>query len=313
MLAACPSSESLADAVWVDLFNPSDDERAAAERATGLRVPTRDEINEIEWSSRVFMEGGAVYLSTPVLTGNDPMTSALTTVGFVLSSGRLVTLRYAPIVAFERLVAGYAKAPEITPGDAFLKILEAIVDHAADTFERASAELEQVSNGAFRRDRLRGAQLARASEALHTSLRKLGRMDDGISHVRDTLLGIDRITAFVLDGDSRQRLVGSGPRLTAIRADVASLNDYQVHLSGKVQFLLDATLGFISIQQNDIVKTLTIVSVVGVPPVLIAGIYGMNFRVMPELSWQLGYPLALVLIVVSGLVPVAWFKWRGWI
>jgi magnesium transporter len=303
MLATCPSVESLSDVVWLDLFNPTDDERLAAERATGLRVPVREEINEIEWSSRVFMEGGALYLSTPVLTGIDPMTSTLTTVGFVLSPERLVTLRYVPITAFDRLVASYAKATSVVPGDAFLKILEAIVDHAADTFERASAELEHVSNGAFRRDRLRGAQLARASEALHA----------GISHVRDTLLGIDRITAFVLDGDSRQKLVGSAARLASIRADVASLNDYQVHLSGKVQFLLDATLGFISIQQNDIVKTLTIVSVVGVPPVLIAGIYGMNFRFMPELGWQLGYPLALLLIVVSGLVPVAWFKWRGWI
>ncbi len=303
----------MSDVVWLDLFNPTDDERVATERATGLRVPTREQINEIEWSSRVFMEGGALYLSTPVLTGSDPMTSVLTTVGFVLSPERLVTLRYVPVAAFDRLVAGYAKTPSIIPGDAFLKILEAIVDHAADTFERASADLEQVSNGAFRSDHLRGTQLARASEALHASLRKLGRMDDGISHVRDTLLGIDRITAFVLDGDSRQKLVGSAPRLSSIRADVASLNDYQVHLSGKVQFLLDATLGFISIQQNDIVKTLTIVSVVGVPPVLIAGIYGMNFRLMPELSWQLGYPLALLLIVVSGLVPVAWFKWRGWI
>jgi magnesium transporter len=101
-------------------------------------------------------------------------------------------------------------------------------------------------------------------------------------------------------------------RMKSIRADVTSLTDYQSHLEGKVQFLLDATLGFISIEQNDIVKTLTIASVVGVPPVLIAGIYGMNFRVMPELHWTLGYPFAIALIVLSGLVPLWWFKRRGW-
>jgi magnesium transporter len=93
----------------------------------------------------------------------------------------------------------------------------------------------------------------------------------------------------------------------------SALTDYQVHLSGKLQFLLDATLGFISIQQNDIVKALTIASVVGVPPVLIAGIYGMNFRVMPELGWSFGYPLALAVMGVSALMPLAWFRWRGWL
>lgn len=194
----------------------------------------------------------------------------------------------------------------------FLKILESFVDHAADSFERASVELERVSSAAFRSDRLRASRLHSASEMLHAAVRKLGRMDDGISHVRDTLLGVDRITAFVLDGGGEPRLADAGPRLHALRADVASLKDYQVHLAGKVQFLLDATLGFINIQQNEIVKTLTIASVVGVPPVLIAGIYGMNFRVMPELGWDLGYPMALVAIVVSALVPIAWFRWRGW-
>ena len=100
--------------------------------------------------------------------------------------------------------------------------------------------------------------------------------------------------------------------MKAIRADIASLTEYQSHLSGKAQFLLDATLGFINIEQNEIVKTLTITSVVGIPPVLVAGIYGMNFHVMPELSWPLGYPMAMALIVVSGLLPLVWFKRRGW-
>jgi magnesium transporter len=311
MLAKCPSSAETSAAVWIDLLNPTDEERAAVEQATKLRVPMQSEISEIEFSSRVFVEGGALYLSTPVLDGNDLMNSALTIVGFVLSAEHLVTLRFAPIAVLERLLTT-DMGGQASPHEAFLRMLEAIVDHAADSFERASAQLVQVSNSAFRGERSRPSQRARASEVLHASLRKLGRMNDGISHVRETLLGIDRIIAFVVDGDGKQRLVDSGPRLQSIRADVASLNDYQAHLSGKVQFLLDATLGFISIQQNDIVKTLTIVSVVGVPPVLIAGIYGMNFKYMPELGWAFGYPAALILIVISALVPIAWFKWRGW-
>jgi len=312
MLTQYPSAPGSSAALWIDLLEPSDEERADAERLTGLRMPTRAEISEIEWSSRVFVEGDALYLSTPVLDALDPSSAALTTVGFVLAPERLVTLRFARIAAFEKLLSRYVSATAIDPREVFLTILESFVDHAADSFEHASGELERISSSAFRGQRLRPSQLANASEVLHAALLELGRMDDGISHVRDTLLGVDRITAFVLDGDGHQRLVDEGPRLHSLRADIASLKDYQVHLAGKVQFLLDATLGFISIQQNEIVKTLTIASVVGVPPVLIAGIYGMNFRVMPELGWAFGYPAALIAIIVSALVPIAWFKRRGW-
>ena len=121
-----------------------------------------------------------------------------------------------------------------------------------------------------------------------------------------------RIAAFAHE-NSRDGQPVDQPRSQAIRADILSLNDYQAHLSGKVQFLLDATLGFISIEQNDVVKTLTVVSVVGVPPVVIAGIYGMNFHHMPELDWTFGYPISIGLMIASALLPLAWFKWRGWL
>jgi magnesium transporter len=311
MLSRIPSSAaSPADVVWIDLLQPTDAERADVERATELRLPTQPEIEEIEWSSRVFLENGALYLSTPLTDGVEGISDAVTTLGFVLSSRHLVTLRFAPIALIERLLAS---PPEKSPGDALLKILDAIVDHAADALERASAVLEKISNSAFRSDRPHATRMANANRELHEALRKLGRLADGLSHIRDTLLGVDRISAFALDGDGKQRLVDSTPRLQSLRSDINSLKDYQGHLNGKVQFLLDATLGFISIQQNEIVKALTIVSVVGVPPVLIAGIYGMNFKGMPELGWSLGYPFALGLIIISAAVPIAWFKWRGWI
>jgi len=132
------------------------------------------------------------------------------------------------------------------------------------------------------------------------------------SRIRDALLGVGRIAGFVMESGFEGTPAVNAARMKAIRADIASLTDYQAHLSGKVQFLLDATLGFINIEQNEIVKTLTIASVVGIPPVLVAGIYGMNFRVMPELTWSFGYPMAIVLVVVSGLIPLIWFKRRGW-
>jgi magnesium transporter len=313
MLVKKPSAAStLNDAIWIDLINPTDDERAEVERVLGLALPTRADIEEIETSSRVYVENDALYLSTPMLTGDDCLTHGLTAVGFVLTRTRLVTLRFAKVAAFEHLVDKTEKTSAPSASDAFLKLLETVVDHAADALEHAGAELESISHRAFRAERPRKRDHERTSVDLRAALRHLGRMSDGISHLRDSLLGMARIAAFVHETARETHLGGEQPRLNAIKGDIASLNDYQSHLIAKVQFLLDATLGFINIQQNDIVKTLTIVSVVGVPPVLIAGIYGMNFRVMPELAWPLGYPYALALIVVSTLVPLAWLKWRGW-
>jgi magnesium transporter len=314
MLTKIPGSAGgLSDAVWIDLFEPSDEERADVERATSLEVPTKEAINEIESSSRVFARADALYLSTPVIVGTNCASDVLTTLGFVLSPKRLVTVRFSRVVALDKVLTSPSGAAEPNAGDTFLKVLEAIIDQAADTLEHGSTALDQISTSAFRREGQRSASFANASKGLHDALRQLGRLNEGLSHIRDTLLGFARITAFVADSDFKRRLKDGEQRLHALRTDISSLNDYQAHLANKVQFLLDATLGFINIQQNDIVKALTIVSVVGVPPVLIAGVYGMNFKAMPELEWPLGYPFALILIVVSALAPLAWFKWRDWI
>jgi magnesium transporter len=103
------------------------------------------------------------------------------------------------------------------------------------------------------------------------------------------------------------------PKLRTLRRDIASVSDFDTHLNDKLQFLLDATLGFINIAQNNLMKVLTVVSVVGVPPVLVAGIYGMNFKAMPDLDWAWGYPYGLALIAITGIIPLVWFRVRGWI
>lgn len=314
MLTFIPATAAnLSDAIWIDLVEPTEEERQRVEQATSLRLPSRDTIEEIESSSRVFTEGTVAYLSTPVLENTDCVNGKVTSLGFVLAPTRLVTVRFGAVTAFDTVAAHYASAPPPDARDAFLRILEEIVEGTADALEHASAQLERISHDAFHRDRPRRYKLAQASEALRGALRKLGRMGDGISHVRDALLGLGRIATFAHENAREGRTAAELARSQALRADITSLNDYQAHLSAKVQFLLDATLGFISMEQNDVVKTLTVVSVVGVPPVLIAGIYGMNFKQMPELNWSFGYPLAIGLMVVSALLPLAWFKWRGWL
>jgi magnesium transporter len=313
MLVVIPGSAALSDAVWIDLLNPTDDERRQVEEATRLRLPTEGEIAEIESSSRVFREGATTYLSTPVLESMDSASAAVTSVGFVLSPSQLVTLRFAHVAAFDEVAVAFATTAATSARDAFLRILESIVEQTADALEHASAELEKISHAAFRADRETRRKKAKTGAALRAALQKVGQMGDGMSHVRNTLLGLARIATFAHDDADKGPPAADPARMTTIRGDIASLSDYQANLSGKVQFLLDATLGFISIEQNEIFKALTVASVAGVPPVLIAGIYGMNFKHMPELGWLLGYPFAVVLIVASALVPIAWFKWRGWI
>ena len=312
MIRSYPKSDPpWSNATWLDLCESTEEERAQVEAATGLRVPTELEVSEIESSSRVFTENGASYLSTPVPSSGDAHTP-LSAVGFVLTQRVLITVRFANHAVLDSAFLACEMSSGQTACEAFLRILEALVDRAADALEHASSDLDSVSHAAFHSEKSRGKQLRQKTQSLHQALRKLGQIGDRVSQIRETLLGIGRIAAFVMETNAALVSPAEQARLKAIRADISSLNDYQGHLSGKVQFLLDATLGFINIEQNDIVKTLTIVSVVGVPPVLVAGIYGMNFRHMPELDWPWGYPFALLLMLVTGLAPLLWFKWRGW-
>jgi magnesium transporter len=148
---------------------------------------------------------------------------------------------------------------------------------------------------------------------LRELLQRVGGSGDLTSKLRDSLLGIGRIVPYVLGLGIKWLPAEVTPRLQTLERDIASLSDYDVHLTNKVQLLLDATLGLINIQQNNIIKVLTIVSVVGVPPTLVASMYGMNFRYMPELHWTWGYPFGLALIILSALAPLLWFKLRGWL
>jgi magnesium transporter len=305
MIRAYPSDD-LATATWIDLMQPTADEVERVREVTHLRIPTEAQISEIESTSRLGFERGAYYVSTP-LVARQGDEHTVVPVGFVLSSQLLLTVRYAELPSLDEAHKLCSKASARNAEEAFLHILEAIVDRAADHLEHERAACDELSRNTFRRQATAGD-----SSNLQATLKQVGMVADRTSLARDGLLGIGRIAAYIMDGGFEGAPTVNAARMQAIRADVASLTDYEVHLSSKVQFLLDATLGFINIEQNEIVKTLTIASVVGVPPVLVAGIYGMNFHYMPELGWRYGYPLALLAIAVSALVPLIWFKRRHW-
>jgi len=318
MLDCFPAHPDAADlkstegVVWIDLMNPTESEVEFVQNATGYRVPSKDELSEIQNSSRTFAEKDAIYLSTPLIVHAFSHEGNLAPVGFILAPKLLITVRFAKYRAFDLVQRDVCTIPDLTANEAFVRLMENIIDKGADLLERVSAELDAVSQSAFHVQTGKTRKLNEATTRLREALRTVGRLGDRLSQIRDVLLGVGRIVGYVIETRAADMGAERRSRLNAVRADVISLNDYEGHLSNKVQFLLDATLGFINIEQNDIVKVLTIASIVGVPPVLVAGIYGMNFKVMPEYNWAFGYPYSLLLMVVSAVIPLVWFKWRGW-
>jgi magnesium transporter len=308
-----PSDGIPRDVIWIDLLNPTPGESAVVENLTHIRVPSIEALSEIEASSRLAAEGEIIYLSIPGVAAGDTADAFLSPAGFLLTKSLLVTVRFAPLSTFDAVTDRLCKDKTTQSAiGVFTALLEAMVDRGADVLELLGSELNKVSKAVFRGDPSRPRRLARSNNALRRALMSVGTTGDRLALARDALLGVGRIAPYVLS--LRKDWVGPEcqARLEAVNKDILSLNDYEAHLSGKVQFLLDAILGFISIQQNDLFQVLTIVSVVGIPPTLVAGIYGMNFKYMPELGWVGGYPFGLSMIALSALIPLAWFKWRGW-
>jgi magnesium transporter len=194
----------------------------------------------------------------------------------------------------------------------FVRLCEEIVDRIADALEHLAGELVPLSEAAFHVDDVQGRQAVRSNRILRGQLRSLGRHGDRLSEVRDTLIGLARVIAFAEHNTEEWSQAPIKQRMASLNQDVASLSDYDDQLFNKVQFLLDALVGLIGIAQNDIFKVLTIVSIVGIPPTLVASLYGMNFRNMPELSWPWGYQYGLAMIVLTAVIPLVWFKIKGW-
>jgi magnesium transporter len=317
MLSLYPSQDTASGGpppVWIDLLDPTPSEIARAEAIVGAPLPNRASLSEIEMSSRLRRRDDVLIMSTPTAMPGEGVQSALTPIGFVLSAERLVTIRYARLPSVEALAENLAKRGEPpTKGvEVFTDLCDEIVDRIADALEHLAEELAELSVAAFHNDDRPGHAAARANRTMRVQLRQVGRIGDRLSQIRDAILGLTRILAFTDQfgcdgGDAAMKA-----RLASLRQDLASLSDYDEHLANKVQFVLDAVVGLISIVQNDIFKVLTIFSIAGIPPTLIAGIYGMNFKFMPEYDWKFGYPYCLALIAFSTILPMIWFKVKGW-
>ena len=307
--------ETLQDAAWIDLIDMTPEEAAAVADATGLRVAARADLQEIESSSRLGFAHGVLYLSAPLVTRGGPGDGQISPIGFALSAECLLTIRFAPSRAIDDFIARPEQpgAPPLGPVHLFVGLLEALVDRLADRLEQITADLDTVSRRIFQGDLAAGGPPRQSDIVLRDALKVVGQAGDVVSHIRDSLLGIARLLPYAEQTAADWIPAELHPRFLTLRQDIVSLGDYDAQVLNKVQLLLDATLGFINIAQNNIMKLLTVVSVVGIPPTLIASIYGMNFKGMPELGWSWGYPYGLTLIVVSAVVPLIWFWRRGWL
>jgi magnesium transporter len=300
-------------ALWIDLFNPADDEIASVAHALGIGIPARPELEEIESSSRLQVEDGLIQLSTPVSAHGED--EGPTPVGFILSPKFLVTIRYTQMQAFDATAHHCNKddGPLTGSGEVFTSLIEGMVDYGADMLEQIGNSLNALSRGVFRNyGKPKRRNIKRKTQALHDALVEIGNSGDRLSQIRESLLGLQRVTPFAAEKGKDWMKPEIQTRLKTVSQDIQSLADFETHLSNKMQFLLDAVLGFINNEQNDIFKVLTIVSVVGIPPTFIASMYGMNFHDMPEYNWAWGYEWGLFLIVLSTVLPMIWFKWRGW-
>jgi magnesium transporter len=272
-------------------------------------VPTREEMQEIEVTSRLYVENGARYMTATLMCQSDTDTPKTTAVTFILSGHRLITVRYDEPRPF--MIVG-SKLARVCPAgingeSVLMELLDAVVDRAADILERIGLEVDRVSHDIFEPE----TEETRSHQEI---LKAIGRKGDLTSKVRESLVSIGRVLLYLAnEADSMRWAKETRSQLRGMQRDVQSLSDHASYLSSKIQFLLDAMLGVVSIEQNNIIKIFSIAAVVLMPPTLVASIYGMNFKNMPELEWQLGYPLAIVLMLIAAALPYVFFKWKNWL
>lgn len=301
-------------ATWIDLEEPSPDEEALVERCIRLDVPTQDEMAEIEPSSRLYERDGVFYMTVSVLCGVVDGAPHTIPIGFVLSADRLVTIRYATPKPIRAFVEHVQREPDLVRDapTALIRLLDAIIDRLADELESLGGEVERISTHIFHRQMDERRIPATRLTALLT---RIGRAHSLLTKISYTSVSTIRMLSFLAGSnrihESSQKEIRH--HVTSLRTDVTSLGEHASFLSDNLTFLLDASLGLISIEQNAAMKLFSWAALVFLPPTLIAGIYGMNFKHMPELDWTFGYPLALLLIVCSAVLPMVYLKRRGWI
>jgi len=298
------------EAVWIDLLEPTPEEEAKVEKFLGIEVPTREEMREIETSNRLYEEDGALYMTATVVTKLDTDTPENSQVTFILSGNRLITNRYVDPLPFRRYVA-YAErhsAQCATGAAVFAGLLESTVNRIADVIERVGVNLDAISVEVFTRQRRRSP--ARDFRAI---LDRVGQSGDLTGKARETLASLGRLLVFAQQAPNETFTPEVRGRLRTLSRDVTQMADHASFLGNKVNFILDATLGMINIDQNNILKIFSVVTVFLLPPSVIGALFGMNFQHIPMSSQPWGFWIAIAMMLLSAVLPWLEFRRRGWL
>ncbi len=302
------------DATWIDLEEPTPEEEALVERCIAVDVPTQADLSEIEPSSRLYERDGALYMTVSALRGLEEHLPTTTPIGFVLAANRLVTIRYAtpkPVRAFESHARRDVELVRDGP-TALVRLLDAIIDRLADEIERVSTTMEELSGEIFAQSEQERRIPVKKLTALLT---RIGRVQTLLNKIRYSAVSTLRMLSFLGASNliREEKHAELRHHVASLTSDVTALGEHASFLIDSLQFQLDASLGLISIEQNAAMKLFSWTAVVFLPPTLIAGIFGMNFHYMPELSWRFGFPLSLALMFACASGPYLYFKKRGWI
>ncbi|WP_375738836.1 magnesium transporter CorA family protein [Pseudomonas boanensis] len=301
--------------LWIDLMDPEPEEAAFIGQALGVEIPGREAIVEIEETSRLYQHGGALYLTATLVSGIRQQRPISSDVMFVVAADHLVTVRYANLPFFEYLEDKFLREPEShgSSEQIFISLCGSVVDHMADMLELMQRDLDEMSEAVFSDDRSAASARKPGRTDLQTVVKRLGRHNSALSKLRESLMSMGRVLDYSNQWASLWLSDPGLERSRSIERDIRSLVDYVAKMFDEIAFLLSATLGLIDIEQNSIIKVFSIAAVLFLPPTLVGTVYGMNFRIMPELDWAFGYPVAVGLMVVSAILPYAWFKWKGWL
>lgn len=303
--------------IWIDLTNPDPDEKHQVESLLGISLPTQEEMHEIEISARLYQEDGAEFLTITAVSRMESSEPVLTPITFILKGNTLVTVRHSDSRVFANFAARAQKpnaaVSTATGEQVMLSLIESLSDRLADTLERTALDIDAISRRVFRRKNTTAATAT--TENLQAAMDDIGANGDLLTKVRESLVSINRLLTYHTSTDQTDKKANKDARarVKILYRDVVALSDQATFLSTKIGFLLDATLGLINLQQNQIIKIFSVAAVVFLPPTLVASIYGMNFGLMPELQWAWGYPFALLMMVISAILPYLYFKRRGWL
>lgn len=300
--------EMLEKAIWIDVASPTKKEEALLENILEIDVPTKKEMEEIEPSSRLYVEDEALFMTTTMVAYSDLPIPRTDVVTFILLKKQLITIRYSELYSFKVFTTRLlnSKKKKFIASSVLLGLLDSVTERLADILEKISHAFDEISQNIFHPDTSNGLDYK-------TILQRIGANGDLGAKARESVVSLIRLISFLEQTEEASLSASTYSHLKILKNDIQALSDFAGFISTKVNFLLDATLGMINIDQNNIIKIFSIAAVIFLPPTLIASLYGMNFKYMPELDWHWGYPLAILLMFLSAWAPYQFFKKKKWI